>query len=104
MPNQAQLLIWERRDNADRNDLGNAALAVCRSLKAMDAVTSSRFYWHNADTIVIWTEGEASAFEMPPDLNVAKAFYALADLAKTTKDWRLLDAKLGEEAYRAAGR
>jgi hypothetical protein len=104
MPNQAQLLVWERRDNTDRNDFANASLALCRSIKTMTGVTSSRFYWYNADTIVIWTEGEASAFEMPPEPNVAKAFFTLADLAQTTRNWRLADARLGADTYRAAGR
>ena len=104
MPKQAQLLVWERRDNADRNDLANAALALCRGIKPADSVTSSKFYWYTADTIVIWTEGEASAFDYNPDANVGKAIFALSDLAKLTMNWRLSDAKLGEETYKAAGR
>lgn len=104
MPNQAQLLVWERRDNADTIDFANAALAACRSIKARDDVISSRFYWYNPDTIVIWSEGEASAFEMPPDPNGAKAVFALSDLSKNTMNWRLSDARFGEEIYRAAGR
>ena len=104
MPKQAQLGVWERRDNSDRNDLANSALALCRAIKAMDGVTSSRFYWYTTDTIVIWTEGEASAFDYQPEPNVGKAMFAMSDLAKLKMSWRLSDAKLGEELFKASGK
>ena len=104
MPKQAQFAVWERRDNTDRNDFANAALAMCRSIKAMDDVTSSKFYWYNADTIVIWTEGEASAFDYRPEPNAAKAAFALSDLARPKMSWRLADAKLGEEIFKSSGK
>jgi hypothetical protein len=40
---------YERRDNADRNELGIAALEACRSTKENAGVISSLYYWVNAD-------------------------------------------------------
>ena len=94
----------ERRDNADRNEFALAALAVCRNVKKQDGIKTSRFYWYNADSIVIWSEGEASAFDYSPNPDLAKDMFALADLGKLTQNWRLSDARLGEEAYKQAGR
>jgi hypothetical protein len=77
---------------------------LCKSIRANEDVRYSRFYWYGADTIVILTEAEATAFEPPPDPEAAKAAFALADLAKSTMNWRLSDPRTGEETYRKAGR
>jgi len=53
---------------------------------------------------VIWSEGEASAFDSSTDPNVAKALFDLADLAKLTENWRLADARSGSDNYKKAGR
>ena len=98
------LTVLERRDNADRNEFALAALAVCRSTKKQEGISSSRFFWYKADTIVIWTEGEASAFDYAPNPELGKAMFALADLGKVTQNWRMSDARLGEETYKQAGR
>ncbi|MBW1711077.1 MAG: hypothetical protein JRJ73_14555 [Deltaproteobacteria bacterium] len=60
-----QLVVWERRDGADRVDLGNAALAWCRAARAVEGVHSSKFYWYGPDTIVFLTEGETVTFDAP---------------------------------------
>ena len=100
-----QLTVFERRDNADRDALGNAALALCRAVRARDGIRSSRFYWIGADNIAILTEGEAAALDAEdtrPELD--RALFALTDLARGTTSWRLLEPRAGVEAYRRAGR
>ena len=99
-----QLMVCEHRDNADRMELGNAALAVCRSIRAKEGISSSRFYWYLTDTVVILTEGEASALDSPADAEYARAGFELADLAKLTMNLRLIDPRTGMETYQSAGR
>ena len=99
-----QLYVCERRDNADRMALGNAALAACRSIRAREGINASRFYWYGADTVVILTEGEAAALDAPGDADYARAAFDLMDLARMTMNWRLTDPGSGEETYRRAGR
>ena len=103
-----QIQVWERRDNADRNALGNAALDLCRTSR-IDGIRSARFYWHGADAVVLLTDGETDALN---DLgNAAKttadrsrALFALSDLATATLAMRLTEPGVGQEAYRRAGR
>ena len=99
-----QLTVLERRDNVNRDVLGNSALAMCRSIRSRDGIRSSRFYWYGPDTVVILTEGEAAALNAPVDEAYAHARFELADLAKMTMNWRLVEPKTGVEAYRLAGR
>lgn len=102
-----QLNVFERRDNADREALADAAMAMCRASRAREGITSSRFYWHRSETIVFLTEGEAAALDTmeqgaPEDFY--RAGFALFDLAREIINWRLLDPRVGEKSYRAAGR
>lgn len=96
---------WERRDNADREALGSAALAYCRAVKAREGVRSSRFFWLSSDRIVVQTEADSPlAFDQPPDGDSVKALFALSDLARSGDTERWMDPRDGQAAYRAAGR
>ena len=99
-----QIMVCERRDNADRMELGNAALAACRSIRARAGISSSRFYWYLTDTVVILTEGEASALDAPGDAEYARTGFELTDLARVTINMRLVDPRAGVETYKSAGR
>ena len=99
-----ELQIYERRDNTNLEDLGNAALNVCRAWRAREGIRSARFYWYAVDIVVFWIEGEAEGFNAPADANSARAGFNFADLARRTMSMRLSEPRAGEEAYRLAGR
>ncbi len=104
-----QLQVWERRDSADRNALGNTALDLCRISRAVDGIRSSRFYWNGADNVVFLTDGETAALDTLGDpakvtADQARALFALADLANATLSMRLGEPRAGAEAYSRAGR
>ena len=94
---------WERRDSADRNSLGLAALGYCRANKSADGIHSSKFYWGNADTLVIITEADPGAYGPgsggEPNAEAAKASFALSDLARSTSIETLVDARMGKQTY-----
>ena len=95
---------YERRDSADRNDLGLAALEACRGAREAQGVITSRFYWVNPDEIAIITDAEPGAWG-PGSANTAppraiKGLFALADLAKNTSTEVWSDARSGEETYK----
>ncbi|MBW2142412.1 MAG: hypothetical protein JRG97_15365, partial [Deltaproteobacteria bacterium] len=71
---------------------------------AVEGVHSSKFYWYGPDTIVFLTEGETVTFDAPGGPDSTRAAFAIADLAKLIMNWRLIDPRTGEEAYRRAGR
>lgn len=98
--------VWqyERRDDADREALGKGALALTQAIKAADGVRSSKFYWVNADTVVVLTDGESSFSDAPPTADAARALFALSDLARQTRDEQWIDPGTGERTYRDAGR
>ena len=107
MPIQFQ--VWERRDSADRNALGNAALDLCRANRAIEGIRSNRFYWSGADAVVFLTDGETAALNDLGDnakitADQARAIFTLSDLAKATLSMRLAEPRAGEETYRRAGR
>ncbi len=96
---------WERRDSADRDAFGTAALQFCRAMKARGGVQSCRFFWTSPDAIAILTEAEsARVFDEPPTRETAQALFALDDLARATGLERWLDPRDGTETYRLAGR
>ena len=102
-----QLSIWERRDNGDREVMGNTALAICRFERTTNGITSAKFYWSGSERIVFLTEGEGPALSgigesYPPDYY--KAGFVLADNARVTMNLRLTDPRESLETYRAAGR
>ena len=95
---------YERRDNADRNELGLAALEACRSARETAGVTDSRYYWANPDEIAIITDAEPGAWGQgsgnTPQPRATKALFALADLAKNTSTEIWADARSGTETYK----
>lgn len=99
-----QLTICERRDNADRAEMGNTAFALCKAMRARDGISSSRYFWHNADTIVFWSEGTSEALDAQDGAEFMQAAFALADLARVTSNLKLMDPQAGVENYRMAGR
>ena len=95
---------YERLPGADRNALGIAALEACRAARAAAGVSSSLFYWVNPNEIAILTDAEPGSWGpgagATPDARNAKAFFALADLARQTVNETWVDAKAGEENYK----
>ena len=107
MPIQFQ--VWERRDNADRNALANAALDLCRATRATDGIRSARFYWNGADAVVFLTDGERQALNDLGDgakmtADQARAVFTLSDQARATESRRLAEPGAGAEIYQRAGR
>jgi hypothetical protein len=96
---------WNRRDAADRSEFGEAAYALCRAMNGDDRIQKARFYWVNADRIVILSEARSMEdFDRPPRPESAKAMFHLADLARITDEERWFDPAVGEDTYRMAGR
>ena len=95
---------YERRDSANRNELGITALEVCRASRENPGVTSSLYYWINPDEIVILTDAEPGAWGQGsgnvPTPRSMKAMFALADLAKSTGNETWADARAGSETYK----
>ena len=52
----------ERRDGADRDALGTAALTMCRFARSNEGVRNARFYWANIDTVAIIVDAEPGAW------------------------------------------
>ncbi len=96
---------WQRRDNTSIEAFGNAAYEVCRASRANQEIRRARFYWVNADTIVI--QSEADSFEVldrqgTPEFG--KAIFALSDLARAVSTERWQEPRAATEIYRRAGR
>ena len=91
---------WERRDGADREAFARAALALCRAARTQPHNRSTRFYWTNQDTIAIIRDfdGNNRPNGLPP-AEIAKALYALSDLARQVSSEEWVDAGFGEEHY-----
>lgn len=95
----------DRRDAATRIEFGEAAYGLCRALRGSDRIRNSRFYWVNADRIVIVSEADSIGdFDRPPSPETANALFRLADLARFTDEERWFDPAVGEDTYRMAGR
>jgi len=96
---------WERRDSADLDAFGSAALGYCRAMKSQDGVRASRFFWTSPDAIVVQTEADSpQAFDQRPDAETLKALFALSDLARSSETERWMDPRDGQAAYQSAGR
>jgi hypothetical protein len=96
---------WSRRDGASMEKLGQAAYELCRTSRAAQGLRSSRFYWVNSDTIVIQSEADSfEALDRPPTPELAKAVFALSDLARADATERWMDPRDATETYRRAGR
>jgi hypothetical protein len=98
------LSTFERRDQADRNDLALAALQLCRVQRSRDEVTSAKFYWQSWDTVVIAVDCDSFAMDGKPSPDLAKAQSGISNLATMTDFTILQDAGIGQEAYEVAGR
>jgi phenylalanine-4-hydroxylase len=99
-----QVSYWERRDSADRESFGRAALNFCRATRVAPGIRSARFYWHSVDTVVVQTDAES-----PEALDgllmiseVGAAVYALSDQARHVRFERWAEAGVGEQNYRRA--
>ena len=96
---------WARRENAGLEDLGKAAYEYCRAMRTQPGVTDSRFYWVNADTLVVQSEaGSFEVFDRPATPEVGKALFGLNDLARAAGSERWIDPREATEVYRRAGR
>ena len=98
-----QVSWWERRDHADRDALGHAALAHCRALREVEGMRSARFYWLGPDTLVLVEDVES--LDVPSTAltaDQAHTLFALADMARRTRQERWQDAGRGEAFYRLA--
>ncbi len=94
-----------RRDNASIEAFGDAAYDYCRASRAEAGIRSTRFYWVNADTIVIQSEAESfELFDRPGTPEMGKAVFTLLDLARTGTPERWQEPRVAQEAYRRAGR
>jgi hypothetical protein len=96
---------WERRDQADRDQMGGAALAHCRALRDTPGMRSARFYWVGPDTMVLVEDVES--LDVPSEeleAEQSRTFFALADLARQTRRERWQDPAQGEMFYRIAAR
>ena len=102
-----QLSVWERRDNGDRETMGNTAVELCRIVRKRDGITSSRFYWSGSENIVVLTEGETAALDAPQQgapADYLRLAFVLADNARLTLSMRLGEPRQALETYRQAGR
>ena len=101
-----RLMIFERRDNASREEMANTALAICKGMKKVDGINSAKFYWSGLDNIVFLTEGTMEALNSGGGNNpdIIKLAFDLSDLTKQTMNILLAEPRAGEEAYRSAGR
>ncbi len=105
MPNQVEITVYERRDNTDRAAFGNAALASCRALRAIEGITSAKFYWYYADSIVFMAEGEQDALDkLGNNENYVRAFFEFSDMSRQVQIMRLIDPRTGQERYQRSGR
>lgn len=96
---------YARRENASLDDLGNAAYEYCRALRAQPGVSNSRYYWVNADTLVVQSEADGfEVFDRPATPELGKAAFGLTDLARAAATERWMDPRTATEAYRQAGR
>lgn len=98
--------LWhvERRDGANRDDLANAALAFCRTVRALDGVDDCRYHWKPYDTIVVMAEAESATAWNVASGDFAQAAFDLFDLGRAVGYEEWLDARSGQETYIAAGR
>ena len=102
-----QLMICERRDNGDREAMGNTALELCRIIRRRDGIAAARFYWSGSENIVFLTEGEATALDTPAQAapaDYARSAFVLADNARITLNMRLAEPRDALQTYRSAGR
>jgi hypothetical protein len=96
---------WERRDGADRDALGRAALNLCRWARSQEGVRDARFYWAGTDTVAFVTTVEPGGrwgigSGNPPTPDGSKVQFALSDLARVVANEAWADAATGEQSFR----
>jgi len=98
---------FERYSDADRDQLGVAALEWCRSARESEGVTSCRYYWIDPNQIAIVTDAEPGAWgpgaAPQPNARYVKAMFSLADLARNTSSETWADARAGSDVRQLAG-
>jgi hypothetical protein len=96
---------WERRDGADRDAFGLAALEYCRAMREENGVSDARFYWSGVDTVSLLAYVEsADVLNRLTGTRFAAATFALADLGRQRAAEMWLDAHVGAAIYAAAHR
>jgi hypothetical protein len=99
--------IYERRDNGDREVMGNSAVELCRIVRGRDGIRSAKFYWSGTERIVFITDGEAEALNNPYTAAPADALrvgFAIVDNAREVMTLRLAEPRDAQQSYRTAGR
>ena len=95
---------WERRDGADRDALGTAALTMCRFARSNEGVRNARFYWANTDTVAILVDADPGAWGPgsagDPTAEGAQAIFGLSDLAHGVAQETWGEAGAGEALFR----
>ncbi len=92
---------WQLKPGADRAKLGDLILENCRAAKANEGVRSARYYWADANTVVVLTdfEHQRHVFASPATAEGTKRAFAISDLADRAA-WELwADARAGTESY-----
>ena len=99
---------WERRDTTSREELGQAAIRLCRAQRTANAkVQAARYFWVDAgNTIVVLVEGEPgfADFNPEPEAELARAQFALSDVARQVGSELWTDPRLGLDLFDRAGR
>ncbi len=96
---------WERRDAAGREEVGNAALELCRALRHEEGIEDARFYWTGVDSLaVVATATSAEAITRVPSPAAARANFALANYARQTGAETWMDPRDGQMMWESAGR
>ena len=100
------IMKMTRRDGTDRGEFALAALDLCRQYRGQDSVRDARYWWDNASTIAVVVETEPGV--TLPSLNaaaeVAKAGFALDDLAQPVGFESYGEARAGADAWERADR
>ncbi|HEY41268.1 MAG TPA: hypothetical protein G4O18_05355 [Dehalococcoidia bacterium] len=102
-----EISIWERRDNGDREVMGNTSVELCRIVRGRDGIRSAKFYWSGSERVVSIIEGETEALNAPATAapaDYARLAFTLADNARNLMTLRLGEPRDALQTYRAAGR
>lgn len=96
---------WELRPGADRVALGNTALELCRFNRSLEGSLSSRYFWPDANAVVILHEVDNPRVVFPgPSADGARIAFNMSDLANRTAFEIWSGAGQGTETNRLAGR
>ncbi len=102
------ILYWERFQDTDRDRWGNAALALCREMQALEDVNFARYFWVSPNEIAIIIAADtAVARDLAmgrPNSRVARALFDFSDQSRLTREERMSDARQAMLTYRGAGR